>query len=161
MRRLPALVLLGSVALLLASCATATATPSVDLDAAQEWLKEVQDGESDGPGAAGYAALQVGPADQEPDDGTEHGIRLDFENPANLTRADARCFGGGTVDVIVTTYTADGTEGDTGEETIVCDEEPHEVPLAAPDATAVLVNGHTDTLTYLHVTIIESLTIER
>lgn len=160
MRRLPSLLVLGSVALLLSSCATAT-TPSVDLDAAQAWLQEVQDAESDGPGAAGYAAMQVGPADDEPDDGEDQGIRLDFENPTNLTRADARCFGGGTVDVLVTTYTGDGSTGDTTEETIACDEEPHDIPLDAPEATGVLVDGRTDTITYLHVTVIESLTIER
>lgn len=157
-RLLPLLVLTGS-ALLLSACATAV--PTVDLDAAQEWLQEVQDAESDGPGAAGIAAMQVGTDGSASDSGTDQGIRLDFENPTTLTRADAQCYGGETVDVTVTTFGDGDATAFSLTETIPCDEAVHEIMLGTPGATAVLVDGTTENPTYLHVTILQEMTVER
>ena len=159
MRRLLPLLVLGGSALLLSACATAA--PTVDLDAAQEWLQKVQDAESDGPGAAGVAAMQVGPDGSASDSGNDQGVRLDFENPTTLTRADAQCFGGQTVDVTVTTFGDAGATALSLTETIPCDEAVHEIALGTAGATAVLVDGTTDSTTYLHVTILQEMTVER
>ncbi len=159
MRRLLPLLVLGGSALLLSACATAA--PTVDLDAAQEWLEGVQDAESDGPGAAGIAAMQVGPDGSASGSGTDQGVRLDFDNATTLTRADARCFGGETVDVTITTFAEGDATALSLTETIPCDEAPHEIKLGATGATAVLVDGTTDSPTYLHVTILQEMTVER
>lgn len=159
MRRLLPLLVLSGSALLLSSCATAA--PAVDLDAAQAWLQEVQDAESDGPGAAGVAAMQVGPEGSASDSGADQGIRLDFENPTTLTRADAQCYGGETVDVTVTTFADAGGTALSLTEAIPCDEAVHEIMLGTAGATAVLVDGTTESPTYLHVTILQEMTVER
>lgn len=145
--------------LLLAACAS---EPSVDLDEARGWAEKVSSEESDGPGAAGTASMLVGTEAPDPDD-DQDGIRLDFENPTTLKRADARCFGGGTVDVAVTVFSADGTGSDSLGAQIPCDEQPHAIDLAAAPSpgSAALIEAHGSTQTYLHVTLIEELTVER
>jgi len=149
-----ATALMASTALLLLSaCAS---TPSVDLDAAREWLDTVKAEESDGPGAAGIASMPIGrePADDE-------GTRLDFAAPTQLVRADARCFGGGTADVAVIVFSAAGTESDTFDAEIACDEAAHGIDLDTGPASAVAIQAHGSAETYLHVTVIEELVVER
>ncbi|GAA3897583.1 hypothetical protein [Microbacterium invictum] len=139
--------------LLLSGCA---AQPSVDLDGAREWVETVQAEESDGPGAAGTASMLI---DSEPAD--DEGIRLDFAAPTQLVRADARCFGGGTADVTVTVFSADGTESDTFDGEIPCDEAAHSIDIDFDPASAALIQAQGSTQTYLHVTVIQEMVVER
>ena len=71
---------------------------TVDLAAARAWVEQVQDEASDGPGAAGTAILLIGPDDDAADDD----VRVDFRSATPLTRAEARCYGGGTAEVEIT-----------------------------------------------------------
>lgn len=158
MRRLPSVLAAAGTLVLLTGCAS---TPSVDLDAAREWLETVQAEQSDGPGAAGVATMLVGTTTPDPDDEGDDGIRLDFENPAGLKRAEARCFGGGTVEVAVTVYSEDGARSDSFGDEIACDREPHDIALDAGPASAAVVSGRGSAETYLHVVLIEELTVER
>jgi len=160
MRILPALAL-GGALLLLTACA---AEPAVDLDEARTWLDTVEAEQSDGPGAAGAASMLVATAPDTPDQDDEHGIRMDFANPVALKRADARCFGGDgiEVEVSVEVRASDGsTMSLTG--TIPCDQETHGIDLAAAPSPAVAatVDGHGSASTYLHVLLIQELTVER
>ncbi len=159
MRHLPALAV-GSALLLLTGCAVG---PAVDLDAARTWLEDVQAEESDGPGAAASAAMLIGAEPAVPADGAagDDGVRLDFAQTATLKRADARCFGGGTAEVSVTVFSADGTQSDSFGDVIACDEEPHGIDLGSEPASAVLIDARTTDETYLHVTVIETTTVER
>jgi len=163
MRRLTSIVLAGAAAVLLSACATTT--PSVDLDVARDWVEEVVEAQSDGPGAAGHAVLQVdGEGDEAPDGSEEDGIRLDFAASANVVRADARCYGDGTnvVEVGVTVYSENGAEAYSYGQTVACDKEAHTIQLGEGMlSSAVLIEATADTATYAHVTIIEELVVER
>lgn len=148
--------LVASTALLvLSGCA---AEPSVDLDAAQDWLTQVKAEESDGPGAAGTASMRITPPG---DDSGDDGVRLDFAAPTQLVRADARCFGDGTANVTVTLFDADGTSSDTFDAELPCDTEPHSIELDHPPASAALIEADGSAATYLHVTLIQELVVER
>lgn len=141
--------------LLLTGCA---ATPEVDLDAARDWLEMVQAEESDGPGAAGIASLLIAP---ESSDSTDDGVRLDFDMPTQLVRADARCFGGGTADVTVTVTSADGAGTESFDADVPCDREPHPIDLESGPAAAAAVEASGSAETYLHVTLIQEMIVER
>lgn len=173
MRSIRVLLATGGILLLVTSCASAgpdaaptASTPApapssaagVDLDAARTWVERVQEAESDGPGAAGVATLLVGPDD---DGSGDDGVRIDFASPTALTRADARCFGGGTVEVEVTLLPEPADADDSHDGEIPCDEEPHEIDLGGATASGVRVEGESMSETYLHVTIIEGMTVER
>lgn len=141
-----------------------SATPAVDLDAARAWLKRVKDAESDGPGAAGIVSMLVGPDDDDADGAgdDEDDVRIDFRNAASLTRADARCFGGAAVELEVeVTAIAKNGEDESFDATIPCDEEPHAIDLAGTKAVSVVVEAESDVPTYVHVTVIEALVVER
>lgn len=158
--RLTAVAVAAAGGLLLSSCAT---TPTVDLDAAREWVEGVQADESDGPGAAGTATLLVDPAvvEDEGEDDPAGSVRLDFPADATLTRADASCFGGGTVEIGVTVFTTSGdsTESDSFGGEIPCDEEPHEIDLDGRVGSSVLVEAHGETATYAYIRLMQELTI--
>jgi len=152
----------AAAGLLLASCASAA--PSVDLDAAREWVEGVQADESDGPGAAGTATLLVEPGveDELDDEGDPAGsIRLDFASEATLTRADAACFGGDTLEVAVTVFTTSGDtqQSDSYSGEIPCDEEMHEIDLGGTPGSSVLIEARGDTATYAYVRVMQGLTI--
>lgn len=155
MRTSPALAICGAL-LLLTACA---AEPAVDLDEARTWLDTVEAEQSDGPGAAGVASMLVGTETQDPDDG----VQLDFSNPTTLKRADARCFGDGTVDVTVMLRAADGASTKAISQQIACDEEVHGIDLSeqTPAASTAFVSGRGSAETYLHVVLIEELVVER
>ena len=158
MRRALPLLALTATAALLAGCSGAE--PRVDLEAGSAWLDRVQAEQSDGPGAAGSASLLVGSRDDSDSGAIGHGVRLDFAGQAVLTRADARCFGGGTVAVTVRTVTAGATT--PHEATIACDEQVHEIDLGGSAAsTAAIVDGTANPPTYLFVALIQEMTIER
>lgn len=145
----------GLLLLVLSGCA---AGPEVDLDEAQAWLDEVIAAESDGPGGAGSASMLID-GDASGHDG---GVTLDFDNPVPLVRGDARCFGGGTADVTVTVEAAEGDSSDSYDAEIPCDREAHSIPLdPAVPASAATVAGHGSARTYLHVTLIQEMVVER
>lgn len=127
------------------------------MDEAKAWLDEVQAAESDGPGAAGTVAMLI-----EPDPATaDDEIRLDFTNPVPLVRADARCFGGGTADVTVIAYSADGDESAQFSAEVPCDRDVHGIDLGSTPAGAAAVRALGSMRTYLHVTVIQEMVIER
>lgn len=138
------------------------------MEAAREWVESVQAAASDGPGLAGSATLIASPADPDddvdPGDDAGSGVRLDFENPTELVRADLQCFGGHTASISVTVFTDGGNSTNGFGETIDCDEQPHEL-LLDPDsvggANSVLIEAEADPETYVYVAVIERLTIER
>jgi len=150
------LVVLVAAPLALGACA---ATPSVDLDEARAWLETVQAEQSDGPGSAGSASMLV--QDSADHDDEDEGIRLDFAAPTDLKRAEARCFGGGTVDVLVTVFSAGGTTSDTADLAVPCDEDPHDIVLDSTASSAALISAHGSSATYVHVELIQTLTVER
>ncbi|CAI9392696.1 hypothetical protein [Microbacterium sp. T2.11-28] len=159
--RLTALAVAATGGLLLASCGAAT--PAVDLDAAREWVEGVQADESDGPGAAGTATLLVDPTvvDDDGEDDPAGSVRLEFPADATLTRADASCYGGGTVEVAVTVFatTGDATESDSFGAEIACDEDVHEIDLDGRVGSSALIEARSETATYAYVRLMQELTI--
>ena len=158
-RHLSTLTVLAAAALL-AGCATTPA--SVDLDEARAWLATVEAAQSDGPGAAGSASLLAGgPSTADPDGaGQDDGIRLDFDNPTPLKHADAACFGGGQVDLTVTVEYTGGTSTETFGTEVPCDEEVHEIELSPDAADAATVSAIGTPETYVHVVLIQEMTVQ-
>jgi len=154
-RRLTTVAAVGGI-LALASCASA---PAVDLDAAREWVEGVQADESDGPGSAGSAALLVDPTAGADDEAGS--VSLDFPADATLTRADASCFGGGTVEVGITVFTTtgDATSSDSVGEEIACDQTWHEIGLDGQVGSSARIEVRGDTSTYAYVRLIQELSI--
>lgn len=149
---------LASAGLLLVVVSGCAAGPQVDLDEAQTWLDEVKSEESDGPGAAGTASMLI----ETETSGHGEDVTLDFENPTPLVRADARCFGGGTADVTVTVAAAEGDSSDSFDAEIPCDREAHGIPLdPALLASSATVAAHGSATTYLHITLIQEMVVER
>lgn len=140
--------------LMLSGCAAA---PQVDLDDAQAWLEQVQSEESDGPGAAGTLSMLI---DREAAD-ADGETTLDFSTPTPLTRADARCFGGGTADVTITLFSAAGAETDRFTGQIACNRDVHDIDLESTSASALEITAHGSARTYLHVTVIQEMVVER
>ncbi|MGV9195232.1 hypothetical protein ACQ143_12875 [Microbacterium sp. MC2] len=140
--------------LLLTGCA---AEPSVDLDDARAWIETVEAAESDGPGGAGTASMQIpGPTGDEP-----AVTAFTFDAPTVIKRVDARCFGGGTAELTVSLTPAEGAEYPSAEATIPCDQEPHGIPFDAEPASGASVQATGSAETYLHVTLIQELVVER
>lgn len=156
MRRILGAVVVISATLLSAGCA---ASASVDLDAARAWAAEASAQSSDGPGLAGAAMLSA-----TPDPPSDDGVRLDFSEPVNLTRAQASCFGGHKAEVIVTvTASAAGASTGYGLE-IPCDEQPHDIPFGddgVERADSAFLTARADPSTYAYVEVIQALTAER
>lgn len=160
--RTASVVVAVGAGLLLAACAPAA--PSIDLDAAREWVEGVQADESDGPGAAGTATLLVEPGTPDETDGEGDpagSIRLDFASEATLTRADAACFGGGSIEAAVTVFTVDGDaqQSDSYSGEIPCDEKMHEIDLGGTPGSSVLIEARGDSATYAYVRVMQGLTI--
>ncbi len=141
--------------LLLSGCAVG---PAVDLDDAREWLDRVEAEESDGPGGAGTASMQI-PSSADTDEPAITGFT--FDAPTQLKRVDARCFGGGTADLTVSLSPAEGAQWHTVEATIPCDQEPHGVSFDAVPSSEASVQAIGSAETYLHVTLVQELVIER
>lgn len=152
--------LLGATAalplLLLAGCAN---EPTVDLVAAQEWVDRIRAAESDGPGFAGAAAIEVGTEESSPST-----VRLELSASTVLTRVDVRCYGEKdgaiTATVSVTLESADG-EMDAVEQSVPCDQGAHAIIVGATPSDSVLIESFARTRTYLHATVITELTVER
>lgn len=156
MRRSPVLLVTATATLFaLSGCAS---SPTVDLDAAEDWAQDVVAAESDGPGSAGTLSAKVGP------DGKAAALTLAFEQPTSLVRIDVRCYDGDLDDVTATVSTAITlTDGDvaTAQADVPCDREPHELMVDAADAVSVDVEATANVQTYLHATVIQELVIER
>lgn len=141
-------------ALLLAGCA---ASPEVDLGAAREWVETVEAEESDGPGAAGTASMQI---PRESDDVEPAATGFDFDAPTQLKRADVRCYGDGTADLTLTVTSSAG-ESEAFTAQIPCDQESHGLDVDAGPASTALIEAVGSAETYLHVTLIEEMVVER
>lgn len=160
MRRLLPAAVLGATALLLTACAAPA--PAADLGPAREWLDTVEEAASDGPGGAGSASMLVGTGQQdEDDDAPDASVRLDYPEggSAALTRADVQCYGGGTVEVGVTVFSADGASSDVFAGEIPCDEGVHEIALDGSAASGALIQARSDSPTYAYVLLIQELTV--
>lgn len=94
--------------------------------------------------------MRIGPSVRGAND-----VRADFEEPAGIVGADARCFGGDglTATVTVNLMTADGGQM-TLTQDIVCDTEPHRIGVGDPAAKAVSATGTAPATTFLYVTTI-------
>ncbi len=150
------LVVAAASVLFLSGCAP---TPSVDLAAAQEWIDSISASESDGPGAAGTAAAEIGPADTG-----ATVVRLDFPEATVLSRLDLRCYGDAEDDITARiSVTMQTAAGDTIplEQEIPCDRDAHEVELDPSPVASVAVEGTASAQTYMHATVIQQLVVER